>query len=407
MSETTNPWSRLFRRKTKSSRTGPLLVQFGAQQARFTPRQYDRLAEEGFQKNVIVYRCVKLISQNLAAVPWRLYAQDGADRRKLADHPLLSLLARPNPTQAQAEFFEAVAGFYLISGNSYIEAAGPEGAPPLELWPLRPDRMRIVPGRHGLPEAYRYQLGGQAVDFRTDPLTGHAGVLHLKSFHPLDDWYGMSPLEAAAVSIDQHNDAARWNAALLQAGGRPSGALVFNPSHPDSPDTLTDAQRQSLKAELEQYFSGPASAGRPLVLEGGLDWREMSLSPKDMDWLSGKDVSAREIALAFHVPPQLIGIEGSLTFANFEQARLALFDDAVLPLLGHIRDELNGWLAPRFGAGLFLDFDLDAVEALAPRRDRVWERVTRADFMTINEKRAALGMPKLDNGNTLVTSEEK
>lgn len=396
-------WKKNFRRfftgapETKNSRSGPLLVQFGLHQPRFTPRQYDRLADEGYQKNVIAYRCIRLISQNAAAVPWRLFKNG----EQLQDHPLLTLLRQPNPMQGGAELFEAVFSFLLIAGNSYLETVGPSSGLPRELWSLRPDRMRIVPGAGGVPESYRYTVGGKSLDFNVDPLTGRAQVLHIKNFHPLDDWYGMSPLEAAAVSIDQHNDAARWNASLLQTGGRPSGALVFKPTHPDASDTLTEEQRQVLKGELEQHFSGAGNAGRPLVLEGGLDWKEMSLSPKDMDWLAGKDVSAREIALAFHVPSQLIGIEGSLTFSNFEQARLAFFDDAVLPLLDHVKDELNNWLTPQFGDDLRLDFDVDKIEALAPRRKQVWERVAGAHFMTVNEKRDALGLKPLEGGDVL------
>jgi len=396
-----NTFTQFFMRtpEAKSSRAAPLLVQFGAHQPRFTPRQYDRLADEGYQKNVIAYRCIKMISQNAAAVPWVLYQGKGADKTRLEEHPLLKLLHRPNPMQGGAELFEAIFSFFLIAGNSYIEAVGPGGAPPRELWSLRPDRLRIIPGADGVPEAYRYTIGGKTVDFPVDPRTEQAQLLHIKSFHPLDDWYGMSPLEAAAVSIDQHNDAAKWNASLLQSSGRPSGALVYSPPHAEAPDTLTEEQRRTLKHELEQYFSGPDNAGRPLVLEGGLDWREMSFSPKDMDWLAGKDISAREIALAFHVPAQLIGVNGSLTFSNFEQARLALFDDAVLPLLDHIKDELNNWLAPQFGEDLRIDYDIDKIEALAPRRQQVWDRLTQADFLTINEKRDALSFKPLDGGN--------
>ncbi|MBI3440659.1 MAG: phage portal protein [Proteobacteria bacterium] len=395
-------FTRIFTRaEAKASRTGALLVQVGLHQPRFTPRQYDRLADEGYQKNVIAYRCIRLISQNAAAVPWILYQGRGANKVRLDDHPLLTLLERPNPMQAGSELFEAIFGFFLIAGNSYLEAVGPGGGLPRELWSLRPDRMRAVPGASGVPESYRYTVGGNHVDFPVDPVTGRAPVLHIKAFHPLDDWYGMSPLEAAAVSIDQHNDAAKWNASLLQTGGRPSGALVYKPSHPDAADTLTADQRQALKQELEQHFSGAENAGRPLVLEGGLDWKEMSLSPKDMDWLLGKDVSAREIALAFHVPSQLIGIEGSLKFSNFEQARLAFFDDAVLPLLDHVKDELNHWLAPQFGEDLHLDYDVDKIEALAPRRQQVWDRLTTVNFLTINEKRAAVGFAPIAGGDAL------
>ncbi len=385
----------------KASKTGPLLVQFGLHQPRFTPRQYDRLADEGYLKNIIAYRCVSLISQSAAAVPFVLYHGSGSTRVRLDDHPLLRLLHQPNPMQGGASFFESVYSFYLIAGNSYIETVGPWQGMPRELWALRPDRMRIVPGVSGVPEAYRYSVGGKSVDYRVDPVTGRSQVLHMKSFHPLDDWYGMSPLEAAAVSIDQHNDAAKWNASLLQSSGRPSGALVYRPQHADASATLTPEQRGALKSELENFFSGEENAGRPLVLEGGLDWKEMSLSPKDMDWLAGKDVSAREIALAFHVPAQLVGINGSLTFSNFEQARLALFDDAVLPLLDRTKDELNSWLVPLFGDDLTLDYDLDKIEALSLRRQQVWDRLKAVDFLTVNEKRRELGYGPVPDGDAM------
>ncbi|MDE1151396.1 MAG: phage portal protein [Micavibrio sp.] len=396
-----NPFRPKAKPDYKASRSAPLLVPFGAKEAVFTPRHYDALAREGYQKNAVAYRCIRLVSQNAAAVPWALFEGSGADRRRLDDHPILHLLHRPNPVQGGAELFEAMFAFYLIAGNAYTEAVGPKGQPPLELWTLRPDRMRIVPGTQGVPAAYRYSANGTQVEYKADTLTGQADVMHLKAFHPLDDWYGMSALEAAAFSIDQHNEAALWNASLLQSSGRPSGALVYKPSHPEALDTLTETQREALRTEIEQYFSGSRNAGRPLVLEGGLDWRDMSLSPKDMDWLAGKDVSAREIALAFNVPPQLVGIEGSLTFANFEQARLSLFDDAVLPLLDRVKDAMNNWLCPRFGDNLTLEYDTDGIEALAPRRAETWSRITAASFMTLNEKRRAFGLAPLDGGDTL------
>lgn len=380
--------------ETKAS-AAAFTVQLGKNQPQFTPRRYDRLADEGYTRNVIAYRCVKLIAQNAATIPWRV--KKGG--QVLEDHALVELLKRPNPTQSQSEFIEAICAFLLIAGNSYVESVGPDEVAPNELWALRPDRIQVVPGAHGLPRAYRYTLNGKSYDFQVSGSDGVSRLLHMKSFHPLNDWYGLSPLEAAAFSIDQHNEAAKWNTALLQSSGRPSGALVYNPNNKDGYDSLTDEQRQTLKSELENYYQGAQHAGRPLVLEGGLDWREMALSPKDMDWTTGKDMAAREIALAFHVPPQLVGIDGSLTYANFEQARLAFFDDAVLPMVNHIRDELNNWLAPKFGSDVRLDYDRNAIEALAPRREKIWKRVQEADFMTINEKRAALGLSELEDAS--------
>ena len=125
----------------------------------------------------------------------------------------------------------------------------------------------------------------------------------------------------------------------------------------------------------------------------------MSLTPSEMDWLKGRDLSARDIALVYDVPPQLIGIEGSQTFANFEQARLSLYEDAVLPLIDSTKDDLNRWLAPAFGDELALDFDLDAIPALAPRRERKWAMVKGADFLSVNEKRAELGFAPIEGGD--------
>lgn len=154
---------------------------------------------------------------------------------------------------------------------------------------------------------------------------------------------------------------------------------------------LAPEQYARLKQELEEQIEGAMNAGRPLLLEGGLDWRAMSLSPSDMDWRAGRDTVAREIALAFGVPAQLIGLPDSQTYANYKEARLAFYEDSVLPLAYGLRDALNNWLVPMFGDDLRLDYDLDAVSALSPRREALWERISKADFLTAEEKRQAVG----------------
>src|SRR5690606_12000513 len=141
------------------------LVQFGAGQPRFTPRQYESLADEGYRKNVVAYRAIRLVSQNAAAVPWIVRKGKGRQAHILEDHDLALLLRRPNPMQGGAELFDAFYAFYLIAGNAYMEAVEPEGLPPRELWTLRPDRMRIIPGAGGVPAAYRYSVNGRNMDF--------------------------------------------------------------------------------------------------------------------------------------------------------------------------------------------------------------------------------------------------
>ena len=206
----------------KHSTVGSLIAYHTIGQPVWTPRRYDTLTEEGYRRNVIVYRAVNLIARSAASVPWRLYEHG----RELTQHPLLDLIHSPNPRQAGSAFIESVLGYLLLSGNSYIEMlTGGQHHTPLELYPLRPDRVRVIPGKSGIPEAYDYTVNGQTRTLAVNPANGQSTLLHLKFFNPLNDWYGLSPLEAASSAIDQHNMVSSHNLALLQNGGRPSGGL--------------------------------------------------------------------------------------------------------------------------------------------------------------------------------------
>lgn len=352
-----------------------------------------------YQKNVIVYRCVSLIARSVSSVPLTLFEGDFP----VEHHPLLTLLKRPNPLQGHNTFFEALISYLLLSGNSYIEAVFPANeTTPAELYALRPDRVHVVPGNGGFPMAYEYVVGSARRRILIDPLTGNSPILHLRLFHPLDDWHGLSPLEAARQSTDLHNTVVQHNISILQNGGRPSGALVVKSQY-----GLTEAQRQQLRSDLSRIYSGDQNAGKIMVLEGEFEWKEMGLSPKDLDFIEGKNLSAREISQAFGVPPMLVGILGDATFSNYREARLHLWEDTVLPLLESILNQLNTWMTALYGKNLILTYDPDAIPALAPKREAVWERIGKADFLTINEKRKAVGYAPVEGGDTLVTGENQ
>jgi HK97 family phage portal protein len=377
----------------KASRTARLLAFEGGGRARWTPRDYAALAREGYLSNAIVHRAVRIIAENAASCLFLIY--EGATEREA--HPLAGLMARPNPRQDGAGFFETVYAHLLLSGNAYIEAVAIDGVV-RELYPLRPDRMRVVPGPDGWADAYEYTVGGRSVRFEQ-----HVGalppILHLTFFHPLDDHYGCAPIEAAAAAVDTHNAAAAWNKALLDNAARPSGALVY--SGPEGA-VLSDAQFERLKRELTDTYQGAVNAGRPLLLEGGLDWKAMSLSPKDMDFLEAKHTAAREIALAFGVPPMLLGIPGDNTYANFQEANRVFFRQTVLPLANRVGASLAQWLGGHFGGEVRVVVDADRIDALASDRGALWERVMKADFLTLNEKREATGYGPIDGGDHLL-----
>jgi HK97 family phage portal protein len=379
----------------KTSQSSSLIAYGTVGNPVWTPRRYDSLADEGYQKNVIVYRCVNLIARGLGSVPWLLYRGE----TEITEHPLLDLLKSPSPRQAGCAFMEAVAGYLLLSGNAYVEAMLNPGGRPVELYPLRPDRMKIIAGPVGLPSAYEYSVGGRRKIISCDPVTGHSTILHLKNFHPLNDWYGMSPIEAAAQSIDQHNAVAGHNLALLQNGGRPSGGLILRPA-PHS-GRLSEDQRHALRQGLQDLYTGPKNAGQILILEGDYEWREMGLSPKDLDFIEGKNLSAREIAQSYGVPPMLVGVPGDATFANYKEARFHLWEDTIIPLLEFIVAEFNLWLSPAFEEGLTLTYNIDAIPALAPRREAAWSKVAAANFLTLNEKRQAVGYGPVAGGDVI------
>lgn len=376
--------------ETKTSRTAQFMAMQSGGRARWTPRDYSGLAREGYIGNAIVHRCVRLIAENAAACSFLVF--EGAQERDA--HPLAQLLTRPNPRQDNAALFEMLYAHLLLAGNAYVEAVSLDGRV-RELYALRPDRTKVVPGANGWAEAYEYSVGGRSVRF--DQLASAVPpILHLTFFHPLDDHYGLAPIEAAATAVDTHNAAARWNKALLDNAARPSGALVYTGAENS---LLSEQQFERLKRELNDTYSGAVNAGRPLLLEGGLDWKAMSLSPKDMDFLEAKHTAAREIALAFGVPPMLLGIPGDNTFSNYQEANRVFFRQTVLPLAQRVGASLAQWLAPEFGDGLRIVVDADRIDALAADRSALWARVQAADFLTVNEKREAVGYAPLPGGD--------
>ncbi|MEM9580186.1 MAG: phage portal protein [Pseudomonadota bacterium] len=377
--------SEMLRPQVKASAAGPVIAYQGAGRIAWSARDTASLTRTGFAANPVGFRAVKLIAEAAAAVP--LVLQDDLQRYEV--HPLAELLAAPNAAQARAEFLEALFGQLLLSGDAYVEAVASETGSPHELHVLRSDRMRVVPGADGWPAAYEYAVGARKARFDVSGVV--APICHIKSFHPQDDHYGLSPMQAAAVALDVHNSASRWSKALLDNAARPSGAMVYKGS--DGQGSLSEEQYRRLQDEMESHHQGAVNAGRPMLLEGGLDWKPMGFSPSDMEFQKTKEAAAREIALAFGVPPMLLGIPGDATYANYAEANRAFYRLTVLPLAARVTAAVSAWLASFTGEAVELRPDLDQVPALAAERDQLWGRISDADFLTDAEKRQLLGLP--------------
>lgn len=375
----------------KASATGPVIAFHGGGRPAWSARDTGSMIRTGFLGNPVGFRCVRMIAEAAAAVP--LVLQD--ETQRFAEHPLLAALGRPNPTQAQAEFLEMLYGQYVLSGDAYVEAAGQtaDGAP-AEMYILRSDRMKVVPGSDGWPVAYEYAVGSKKVRF--DMRAELPPICHIRSFHPQDDHYGLSPLQAAASSLDVHASACRWSKALLDNAARPSGAIVYKGI--DGQGQLGADQYARLVDEIETNHQGARNAGRPMLLEGGLDWKPMGFSPSDMEFQKTKESAARDIALSFGVPPMLLGLPGDATYANYAEANRAFYRLTVLPLVGRVAGALSGWL-PKFTEDqVKFSPDLDNIPALAVEREAQWKRIAEADFLSAGEKRRLLGLPAESDG---------
>ena len=344
---------------------------------------YATSLEAGFSANPVAQRAVRIVAEGVGAAPTSTDCDD-----------LLALVTAPSAGQS---LVETIAAHLLLHGNAFIQVLKDASGRPVELFALRPERVTIRQREDGWPEGFAYHLGAQTHVIPLEDEDGWPELIHLKCLNPGDDHYGAGALSAAAQAIAIHNAASRWNNALLDNAARPSGALVYQPGDGQG---LSAEQFDRLKAELASAFQVNGNAGRPMLLEGGLSWQSMALSPADMDFATLKAAAARDIALAFGVPPMLLGLPGDNTYSNYREANRALWRLTLLPLadkiFGGIAQGLSPWFA-QDGRSAAIAVDLDRVPALSEDRERLWKQVSEADFLTDAERRAMLGLAPLES----------
>lgn len=336
------------------------------------PSGYQAQVREVFLANPVGQRAVRLVAGAVSSL--KIYALEG-------DEQAAALLNRTN-------LLEQVTASLLLHGNAFLQIVEALGAP-AELFHLQPERVTVEADERGWPRAYAYKAGRRTTRIERKDVLERVQLVHIRALNPMQEQMGLGCVEAASAAASIHNRASRWNKALLDNAARPSGALSYEP--PDGA-TLSAAQFARLREEIDQQFSGSQNAGRPLLLEGGLRWQSLGLKPTDMDFVAVKEAAARDVALAFGVPPVLLGLPGDSTYSNLREAGRALYRQTVLPLgeriLCDVSDALKDWFGP-----LRLAIDTDAISELAEDRERLWQMAAGADFLTEDEKREMLGFP--------------
>jgi HK97 family phage portal protein len=391
-----NPFN-IFKRSAKANRKATVLV--GSGTPSYPERNYENYAKEAFLKNIIGFRCIDLIAKSVSSVPWKVYEEkSNGEADEVFNDPLYDLLYRPNPDMGWTNFMYGLTAYIPLNGNTFVRRIAPTTGPnrgiPKELYTMQPNLVVIETNDAGQKTGFTYNKGTRFEQtFPIDPITGDCDVKQIKLFNPLSEIWGTSITEPAAREIDTSNAGADWNKNLLDNQARPGMVLT-------SQNPLTDQQFDRLSQQIREEREGAANSGKSLILEGMMDAKPFGFSPAEMDFIEGSREMARRIVMAYGIPPQMMGIKGDQTYANYEQARMAFWEETVTFYLTLIRDELNHWLLR--GSNKYLDFDIDDMPAFESKRASLWERARMSDFITINEKRQMVGEDPVDGGDIIL-----
>lgn len=387
-----------FKKGQSSFEQYQLLVEGGAT---WTNHNYEALAREGYCRNIIAYHCINSIANGVADVPIIIRVDGEELSDDTNDVTLLSIekvLKRPNPKQSYKPFMAEAVSHRLIGGNTYMHLnKGDIYETAEELTLFRPDWVYIEL-KNFIPVAYVYTLNGKKYRYPIDLDTNISEVLQMKTFNPLCPLYGLSPISAASMSIDQHNEASEWNKSLLENASKPAGILSMRDRGDNAP-SLTPEQQALMSRQVNDKFAGPGNSGKIITLNYDMQWQSLSFSPTDMDWLNGKQATARDICLAFNYPAMLLGFPEGSTFNNVSEAKLSLYEETIIPLLNSMLEEMSHWLSLSLNINLEIVPDLDKVSALAPRREMARNNARldlAAGVITTNEARLEGGYDEYD-----------
>jgi HK97 family phage portal protein len=343
--------------------------------ARHNSYIWPNLAEAGAQARVYqqspwVYIAINRIAEAVALVPLRVMRLEGERKIAVDRHPLEKLLDAPNPYLSRFELFEQTAGILELTGNAYWFLAGDAAGVPAEIWPLRPDRVSIVPDPARYIKGYVYEIDGVRIPL--DP----AEVVHFKRWHPGNDYYGLSALEAARVSITSDRAMAEWNHNTFgMDSGVPAGIVTIK-------DFVSDTDYDRIKREWRQSYGGPQR--RTAFLRGqGISWQNIGLSHNELDFLKGREAHRDEILNTFGIPVGLVS--ENATEANAQVAERLFIERTLWPKLTRLSQKITQDLLP-FWPGLYVaEFEDIRPTDVQARMDEIR---TAYPVLSINEIRA-------------------
>lgn len=383
----------------------------------------DSYINKGYRFNSTVYSIINLITKAASTVPFQVYEVQNTNELKkykaltsgsfvnttnhrtqislknalveLEGTELHELLERPNPAQSYASFISEIIAFGKLTGNRYIYGIAPENGVNAgkygELYVLPSQTIEIHSGGIMKPvDHYTMEYNGTYRMLAED-------VCHIKDYNPLADGtganlYGMSPLKAGLRSMDANNEALTTGVRYLQ-NQTARGVLMSEEGD------LNEVQARQLKEKFKKQYQGSNNAGDVIITPKKLSWVNFGLNAADLSLIEQYNTTIKDLCNVYNVPAVLLNNVESATYNNIKEARKMLYTNAVIPELLKIRDELNRWLAPKFGEKLFIDFDTSVIPELQEETEKIVDQMAKSWWLTPNEKRMAMSYGK-DEENT-------
>ena len=384
----------------------------------WNPENDDSYITEGYRKNATIYSLINLITKAATTIPFQVYEKTNENDYKrykamtsgtfdastihkasllqkrslveLEDTELHKILERPNPAQSYNTFISELIAFGKLTGNRYIYGIGPDTGANVgkytELYVMPSQIMEIVSGGIMQPvRKYKIEYNGT---YEIDA----SEICHIKDFNPYYDGtgshlYGQSPLRAGLRSLTTNNEATQTGVKYLQ--NQTARGLLMS----DEGD-INEVQAQQLKDKFRRQFQGSDNAGDVIITPKKLSWVNFGLNAADVSLIEQYNASIKDLCNIYNVPVQLLNNTDSSSYNNMKEAKKALYQNAVIPELIKIKDELNRWLAPKYGDKLCIEFDFSVIPELQEETDKVVDQLTKAWWLTPNEKRAAMNYGK-------------
>ena len=357
-----------------------------------TGRSYTSQVREGLSMNPYVYRCADLRSTAVASLEPVIYDQND---EAIPNHPLLQVLRAPNPLMSWRDLVYRTQIDYVINGNTFIiplltiNGVG-------ELWPTAPGNVSAVETGNIFDPVSEWQVSTAGGVVNIEP----SRMIHMHTATDLNGVWGISPLEAAGLSIEQQSMARRWNVSLMANGAKPSIVV-------QDPNPMTASMFEDFKARLSAGHAGPERAGSVMVLDRGKTISTAGFNARDMDYSQGVTTSAREIAIALGVPPELVGDSANKTYSNAQEANKEFAAHTIKPQADLFYSTLTRKLAHLYPDVARIGYDEAQIDGLKGDESSIITALTSCDFLTTNEKRARLSYGPVPGGDRVLTDMSK